>query len=325
MSKYQNKSDLNLINFDPRLGWDYEIDSQRIRGDKVYSKAKPVGKFRILMLGDSYTYGNEVQDDENFPYYMERILPNVEVLNMGAGGYGMDQMVLKYKHHGKAYHPDLVIVGLFVGDFERASVGFFAFAKPKFIFNESSGAFHLKNVPVPEPGQMYVAIREEARPVSYIWTLIQKARLKFPAMKLQLVTQWYAQMSRLTEYLFSNLKSDVEAQGGRLAVVQIPAGERFLEPPFKTHGRSANFKVISDLGIPVIHLEQQFLNQYGRKKVEKEFYIHRANGKLGHLSPPGNRAAAEIIARHLCENSRKFVGTNYPLTCSFSEAETPAG
>ena len=51
-------------------------------------------------------------------------------LNMGAGGYGIDQAVLKYLLHGRAYRPDVVVLGVHTSNYWRSAVRFHAFAKP---------------------------------------------------------------------------------------------------------------------------------------------------------------------------------------------------
>src|SRR5579871_4868330 len=48
----------------------------------------------VLIAGDSYTEGAEVADDVTFPAALERFLA-VPVANLGVGGYGPDQAILK--------------------------------------------------------------------------------------------------------------------------------------------------------------------------------------------------------------------------------------
>ena len=73
-------------------------------------------KNRILILGDSFTFGTNVSDEESYPYYLERLLPGTEVLNMGIEGYGHDQMLLYLKEEGLKYNPDIIIVGFLYCD-----------------------------------------------------------------------------------------------------------------------------------------------------------------------------------------------------------------
>jgi hypothetical protein len=82
---------------------------------------KPAGVFRILMIGDSFTVGANVEQEEAYPQVLERILnqpgqPTVEVVNTGVGGWSPFQYAEFLEHYGAAYEPDLVLVGLFVGN-----------------------------------------------------------------------------------------------------------------------------------------------------------------------------------------------------------------
>ena len=65
-------------------------NSKGIRGVSEYAYQKLASKKRILILGDSFTFGDEVSDDATYPYYLEKMIPGFEVLNFGVNGYGHD-------------------------------------------------------------------------------------------------------------------------------------------------------------------------------------------------------------------------------------------
>ena len=48
----------------------------------------------ILAVGDSFTFGDEVKDDETWPAHLQQLLGR-RVLNAGVSGYGFDQIVLR--------------------------------------------------------------------------------------------------------------------------------------------------------------------------------------------------------------------------------------
>jgi hypothetical protein len=127
-------------------------NSKGFRGKTEYDYQRNPSKNRILVLGDSFTFGLEVSDDETYPHYLEAALPNTEVLNLGVAGYGQDQMLLYLKEEGAKYHPDVVILGFVYVDMYRNLRTFFSYAKPK--FKLTSGALELTNVPVPAPDRV---------------------------------------------------------------------------------------------------------------------------------------------------------------------------
>lgn len=130
--------------------WENKIvnsNSKGIRGKTEYSYARRAP--RILILGDSFVFGDEVSDNETFPYYLQQILPDVEVINFGVHGYGHDQMLIYLKEEGVKYKPDIVILGFISYDSDRNMLRFRDYAKPK--FDLINNKLKLSNSPVPEP------------------------------------------------------------------------------------------------------------------------------------------------------------------------------
>ena len=111
---------LRVLALDPLLGWRYRagrrdsantMNSQGLRSTRQYSPHPPRGVLRVAAFGDSFVYGNEVADSGAWPALVERLFPQVEVLNYGVGGYGTDQAYLRYCAEGAALSPRIVIIG----------------------------------------------------------------------------------------------------------------------------------------------------------------------------------------------------------------------
>jgi hypothetical protein len=76
---------------------------------------------RILALGDSFTVGANVRMEDTWPANLERRLQSeqthpVDVINSGVGGWAPYQYAQYYEHYGRAFAPDVVLVGFFVGN-----------------------------------------------------------------------------------------------------------------------------------------------------------------------------------------------------------------
>jgi hypothetical protein len=99
------------------------INSLGFRDRREYSLDKPPGTFRIIVLGDSLTFGHGTLDDTTYPYLLEQQLrqwrPDVnwEVWNLGVPGYNTGQELAYLDEIGPRADPDLVIVGFFPNDF----------------------------------------------------------------------------------------------------------------------------------------------------------------------------------------------------------------
>lgn len=94
----------------------YHTNSDGLREEKNYSIEKPASTFRIITLGDSFTYGQHVNTDQNWTEILEKKLNNVdcgynniEVINLGMGGFDVRYIVKRYQEIGAKYNPDLVI------------------------------------------------------------------------------------------------------------------------------------------------------------------------------------------------------------------------
>jgi lysophospholipase L1-like esterase len=102
----------------------YAINSAGFR-DYEYEEAKPEGTYRIVVLGDSTTAGNGVQDvDKTYTKILEKLQNrdssigmHYEVLNLGVGGYHTMQEVETLRVKGLKYRPDLVLLTFCVNDF----------------------------------------------------------------------------------------------------------------------------------------------------------------------------------------------------------------
>ncbi len=93
------------------------INSRGLR-DREVAPAKPPGTVRILVLGDSFTYGSGVAGEETFPKRLEGLLAaqagaRVEVINAGVSGYGTVHEAAFLRAEGWDYEPDLVILQVF--------------------------------------------------------------------------------------------------------------------------------------------------------------------------------------------------------------------
>lgn len=167
--------------YDPQLGWTarpllrglptgtqggrISTDSRGARGMAEHAlgcaaKRRP----RVLVLGDSFAFGDEVNDDEVFPARLQRLLPGVEFIDLGVGGYGHDQMTLRYERDGRAYCADAVLLCYVDADRKRNLLSFRDYAKPRFSLS-SGGALRLTGTPVPPPARELR--RERRRPLLF--------------------------------------------------------------------------------------------------------------------------------------------------------------
>jgi lysophospholipase L1-like esterase len=95
------------------------ISSQGLRDDEILIP-KPEGSFRVMVLGDSVTYGLGVSRDRTFGDQLEKRLQNrigsAEVINAGVNGYTAYNELQYYLTEGRKFGSDLVIVAFCMND-----------------------------------------------------------------------------------------------------------------------------------------------------------------------------------------------------------------
>lgn len=94
------------------------INRDTIHDDREFSFIKTVNTYRIITIGDSFTFGQFVKTPENYSSQLETMLnasvhcPNIskfEVLNLGVMGYDVTYSMERIKRRGLKYNPDLII------------------------------------------------------------------------------------------------------------------------------------------------------------------------------------------------------------------------
>jgi hypothetical protein len=148
---------------DERLGWslkplsysvsnrtgyeiEYRINSKGLR-DEETAYEKPEGRFRIVLLGDSRTFGFGVSIEKHFSTLLEGYFKDVEVINMGVGGFGVDQEFLSLRSEGFRYRPNLVLAYVaHYGAHRHMHTERFGKKKPRFVLID--GKIALTNSPV---------------------------------------------------------------------------------------------------------------------------------------------------------------------------------
>ena len=114
-----------------RLAPDYEgwfagvpvrINSLGFRDTRDYPLEKSPTTFRILVLGDSVTFGHGALSETTYPFLLEQNLhkwrPDIDwqVWNLGVPGYNTSQELSYLREVGPRYQPDLVVVGFYEND-----------------------------------------------------------------------------------------------------------------------------------------------------------------------------------------------------------------
>lgn len=300
-----DQQDQTIAAYDPQLGWSWEpnvhtrhrssdfdvairINSRGVRSDREYSEQPPPGIARIVALGDSFTFGHGVESADTYCQVLENDLPNTEVINLAVSGFGTDQQLLMLRKEGFKYQPDLVILGLYLGDVFRNALHYRNRPKPYFVLRDSE--LVLANVPVPT--------ELPTRP----WTtqLLNRSRLYSLASKrtVRLAQHYgFGASWRLTEKIVEAMAAEVRSQGAELLVVVIGAETRVYGSGLKKHAHVVAIEHLVELlqriDVEYIDTTPRFV-EVAASGGDRLYYAHD-----GHFTPAGHALTARLIEEHL--------------------------
>ncbi len=92
--------------------------------DREFSRVRPAGTLRIVVMGDSFAFGQGVRASESFPKLLERELAarlrgrSVEVINFGVQGYSLRQAVARYLTEGIEFAPQIAVLAPIADDLD---------------------------------------------------------------------------------------------------------------------------------------------------------------------------------------------------------------
>ena len=223
--------------------------------DKEYTFVPPPNTRRIVLLGDSFSAGIEVELQETFQEQLESKLnsrlgtPRYEVVNTGVPGYGTAQELLVYREYGRLYQPDIVLLEWFVNDVVENSELNPNRSAPTFT-RDDRGQYNWSSGEESDPGwlkQIKTLFRQRTllypMLVSYFHRLFPSI-LPTPGGQLASVTtivsnepdeknpvlnlfrasldEGYEDAWEITEELILMLRNEVEQDGACFAVVMVP-------------------------------------------------------------------------------------------------------
>ena len=156
----KNKINSRLL-FDKNLGWKphenfissdrmYIYNKYGIRSASLSDTLLKNDAVKIAIFGDSYVHGDEVKFNETIGHFIEEFFLNdsinVEILNFGVSGYGMDQAYLRWECVKDKIKPDFVILGVQLENTKRniniirplySPITEIPFSKPRFILHDN--------------------------------------------------------------------------------------------------------------------------------------------------------------------------------------------
>jgi hypothetical protein len=279
----------------PRAG--YAAPGLTIEADGLRRTGEQTADAPILAVGDSFTFGDEVNDGQTWPAQL-KLLTGRHVLNGGVSGYGFDQAVLRAEQLAAKYKPSAIVVGFIADDIRRTEMRrLWSADKPYFDLDSDPGndKIALRGVPVPE--------RVDPRTTLSFWqrTLGYSYLFDFILRRLDLLHDWFGDHvrvhpagtgERLSCRLTDRLAALQRSSGARVIVVAEYDPVVWDDPAFAAEQRrmtkglldcAAKNGLATIDSFPALAETAQPRQLYG----------------LWHMTEQGNRLIAKLIAAKL--------------------------
>lgn len=94
----------------------YTINDYQYRGGLI-SVSNTYDKKNIVILGDSFSFGEGVNDGDEYPALIaNRLKDDYDVINLSVGGWGLTQQIRRYYEFGQLYSPKIILLQFCVND-----------------------------------------------------------------------------------------------------------------------------------------------------------------------------------------------------------------
>jgi GDSL-like Lipase/Acylhydrolase family len=306
------------MKIDRALGWYHTSNSQRYRttegvtvlvvqnklghrGPNYESRAAD-GKKRVLILGDSFTEGSHVGEDELFSNIIANSNSGLEVMNAGVGGWSTVQEYLYLKEFGLDLHPNLVLLMFFDNDLDENCLSFYPSIGPRPFATIQNGQLMIHQRPSPEEWRKYalpLPFAEKLNRYSLAYNFFN-FRVYQTLRASYLNRLEYEDVKRIAAYpkmevvrkLFHEMRQVLNERGTPFAVGLIPSRQDAQKG--SSDIQSSMLSLCKEEGIPCVSLLQPLKEKYD--KGIKPYWDSDI-----HWNRVGHGVASETIGKYIQE------------------------
>lgn len=297
------------------------------------------GTFRILVLGDSFMEGYSVNLEDMFHRQIEQLARteavDMEVINLGVGGYGTLQEYLVFRDIGQHYKPDIVLLGFCFGNDVRdnslslqSMLGLNSMKVKSRPFLDSTEVIEWKIIVTDYDGALhsYLAAKEKGEPfikklanksalIQAMKSVVRHQRMKTKKNKKKEAQEIfvlrgvnYCQEHQeftnawvTTKRILNRIKNDVSSIGAKLIVFTVPVLYEVVEEEL---GKTPGNELICWEEMPayerlvgiLTELDIDYVNLLpGFRKIMRNEKQNLFRRSDGHWNEKGHYTAATIV------------------------------
>ncbi len=308
--------------FDPKLGWspipsvrqyhsdqDFSVlveqNSLGLRAPEEIGMARTNGKYRALVLGDSYVWGYGAQQGDIFTNGAVHGRDDLELVNLGVSGYGTDQELLFYRQFGSRFDVDAVVLAFnaYNDISDNLSQNVYGYDKPYFTL-ENGLVLHDDNIGDSPIRSVWNDLLTKSKAAALVSTGLLNIRY--------LVASWWggddfsqavAKVREpralkekelrgldLTAAIIAALRDEVEARGAQFSVVFIPYKPHILAQVDYDH------PLVAPLNERLDALGVKHHSPYAAFLAQARAGTQLFNGKDNHFNAAGHKVFGDFLA-----------------------------
>ena len=273
---------------------DVTSNSKSFRNDKEFKVEIPKGKKRILCCGDSFTFGIGVNNKSTWCEQLASLDNTLETINMGQGGFGIDQAYLWYMRDGKSLDHNIHLFAFITSDFQRMRLyeRYPYYYKP--VIKLVNGSLKITNTPVPRHSIFYRKILDFV-PVLQRFRFYELFTNKLPIKyKEKISISSDNEVKQIALEIFKELEEANKKKNSSLVLVYLPTAFEYLELRDETNSLREWVKQEA-LKRNILFID--LYDDYLQLPYEKAITLFLKNDL--HYSEEGNRFIAETIYKKL--------------------------
>lgn len=272
---------------DEELGWNAPITADDPLGIYATEPYTPADfENPVLFYGDSFVGGWD-----NIPQKLDGKLPGRPVVNLGVGGFGVDQTYLKFTKTVELFEDPLALFGVLTYDLDRSVLAIRTHQKPYFLLED--GGLVLQNTPVLATTSEYI----DRNPVEirsyFLRFVLFRLRTLIPPENFDSLLA-YAEKNEakrvVNRAILKAFKQQTDALGIEGRVVLFYAGEEIGNPTWREDFLKST---LADLGIEYFDTRRYLLDYM---KVTGVALDELYRDDLGHLDEKGRNVIAGGLA-----------------------------
>lgn len=290
------KSDQNMHRPHPTRGWTPIPNfSSQDRGDtyttnqqgyRALTDYKPnPNQYTILIVGDSFTFGAEIDDAYVWPTLLQKQHSRFNVINLGVNGYGLDQMYITLKETITKYKPDLVITAFISDNIARMRFGFRDYKKPKLKINQ--GELEITNIPIQGFTETYQEAKKE---LSWYFIPVLKLDDLMSNLKISCGNGKY----KLMRKVFLEMQNIAHQENAEFLLTYLPTETEIKNPDNRVSGEQLLNRFIQENNnVHILNTRLLFL------KADQSFFVNTHQNQKGHYQKQETQFLSKIIYQEI--------------------------